>query len=154
MIDLQRHLQNVSRSFAFCIGQLPEPLRSWVGLSYLLCRILDTIEDAPFETVSDQLKLFDQFEAALKNTRPLEIDWLRHFPNKIEPGEKTLLADAPLAVEAFHALPLKVKPLVAQMVATMATGMRNFAQKKDQKGNLTLQSEEELRGYCYVFALS
>ncbi len=43
----QTHLDRVSRSFAFCIRQLPDPLRGWVGLSYLLCRILDTIEDSP-----------------------------------------------------------------------------------------------------------
>ena len=42
----QTHLDRVSRSFAFCIKKLESPLRQWVSLAYLLCRVLDTVEDS------------------------------------------------------------------------------------------------------------
>ena len=38
-------LQEVSRTFALTIPQLPPGLRDVVGNAYLLCRIADTIED-------------------------------------------------------------------------------------------------------------
>ena len=44
----QRHLDGVSRSFALCIPQLDQPFQERVALSYLLLRVLDTVEDAPF----------------------------------------------------------------------------------------------------------
>ena len=44
----QPHLDRVSRSFAFCIARLEGEMREWVSLSYLLCRLLDTVEDAPW----------------------------------------------------------------------------------------------------------
>jgi 2-polyprenyl-6-methoxyphenol hydroxylase-like FAD-dependent oxidoreductase/phytoene/squalene synthetase len=40
-------LERVSRSFARPIATLPEPLRAAVTAGYLLCRIADTVEDAP-----------------------------------------------------------------------------------------------------------
>ena len=40
-------LQCVSRTFALTIPQLPGALRDVVGNAYLLCRIVDTIEDEP-----------------------------------------------------------------------------------------------------------
>ena len=38
-------LEGVSRTFALTIPQLPEKLYSAVANAYLLCRIVDTIED-------------------------------------------------------------------------------------------------------------
>ena len=38
-------LQGVSRTFSLTIPQLPDALRDVVGNAYLLCRIMDTIED-------------------------------------------------------------------------------------------------------------
>ena len=42
-----RFLEEVSRTFALTIPQLPPPLYIAVGNAYLLCRIADTIEDEP-----------------------------------------------------------------------------------------------------------
>ena len=38
-------LQHVSRTFALTIPQLPETLRQVIGNAYLLCRLIDIIED-------------------------------------------------------------------------------------------------------------
>ncbi|MEY3937072.1 MAG: hypothetical protein RLZZ202_1275 [Pseudomonadota bacterium] len=40
-------LESVSRTFALTIPLLPPNLEKVVGNTYLLCRIVDTIEDAP-----------------------------------------------------------------------------------------------------------
>ena len=55
----QRVLRQVSRSFALTIPQLPPTLRREVTNAYLLCRIVDTIEDE--ESLSlDQKRFFFQ----------------------------------------------------------------------------------------------
>jgi len=41
----EKILQDVSRTFALTIPQLPPALRRVVSNAYLLCRIADTIED-------------------------------------------------------------------------------------------------------------
>src|SRR5204862_458636 len=50
----QGHLDAVSRSFALCIPQLAAPFRQHVALSYLLLRVLDTVEDADRVFVPDR----------------------------------------------------------------------------------------------------
>ena len=68
----QNHLNRVSRSFAFCIERLEGDFREWVGLSYLLCRILDTVEDAPWPSRQDREQAFARFEDFLEKGVSLE----------------------------------------------------------------------------------
>ncbi len=42
----RKALHGVSRTFALGIELLKEPLRDEIGIAYLVCRILDTIEDS------------------------------------------------------------------------------------------------------------
>ena len=55
----QRVLQQVSRSFALTIPQLPTVLRRAVTNAYLVCRIVDTIEDEEGLSL-DQKRFFFQ----------------------------------------------------------------------------------------------
>jgi phytoene/squalene synthetase len=151
IFNMGEHLLRVSRSFAFCIQQLPEPLRSWIGLSYLMCRVLDTIEDAEFLDRNVQLNLFQQFEDALKDPAVIEGSWYKKFPSGLSEGEALLVKDSHRIISQFHALPARVQPLISQMVSTMAVGMKKYILKKHD-GILRIESEEDLRGYCYVVA--
>ena len=55
----------VSRTFALTIPQLPEGLRDPVTNAYLLCRIVDTVEDDPALTTAQKDELQALFVAAL-----------------------------------------------------------------------------------------
>ena len=59
------HLPKVSRTFALAIEGLPEPLRGEVCVSYLLCRIVDTIEDEILLPPALRAELFDEFSRLL-----------------------------------------------------------------------------------------
>jgi farnesyl-diphosphate farnesyltransferase len=50
-------LRSVSRTFALTIPLLPAPIEKVVGNTYLLCRIVDTIEDAANLSVSKKQEL-------------------------------------------------------------------------------------------------
>src|SRR5437899_1648766 len=106
----QNHLDQVSRSFAFCIRRLPEPLGRWVGLTYLICRILDTIEDSKWPSLTHQKQMFERFEAAiLTASGPASLKgWEVEFSG-VTDGEFKLLRDAALITTDLHELPESIR---------------------------------------------
>ena len=54
-------LQRVSRTFALTIPQLPTGLRDVVENAYLLCRIIDTIEDEPALSARQKRVFWERF---------------------------------------------------------------------------------------------
>ena len=149
----QSHLDRVSRSFALCIRQLPEPLQSWVGLSYILCRIVDTIEDSAWPTLSAQLATFGEFDAALQSREELAplAQWALKFPEGLPPGEKLLLQDARELIADFHSLDDQVRTLIGELVASMSVGMQHFTRSREA-GELRLRSLAEVNQYCFFVA--
>ena len=59
--ELRRSLERTSRTFALTIPLLDEPLATDVGLSYLLFRIADTLEDAPSWGRDARMATLDSF---------------------------------------------------------------------------------------------
>ena len=87
----QSHLNRVSRSFAFCIQKLDPPLRQWVSLSYLLCRVLDTVEDSLWSSVALRSGQYEDFESFIRSF-PNKTDvheWSARFPGLDSGGRKT-----------------------------------------------------------------
>src|SRR5690349_20536160 len=66
-----RHaLEEVSRTFSRPIAMLPEPLAKAVGCGYLLCRIVDTIEDHPQLVIAERERMFGTFIDTLHGGDP------------------------------------------------------------------------------------
>jgi phytoene/squalene synthetase len=148
----QAHLDKVSRSFAFCIRRLPQPLGRWVGLTYLLCRILDTIEDTEWPTEKDQSFAFDGFENAVLHAESVAAlnGWEVRF-NGLNTGEAALLTDAHFVLQDLHALPDNVKISVQDLVLSMSSGMRHFVRHR-KNGLLRLGNLAEVNQYCFFVA--
>ena len=89
----QHWLDVVSRSFALCIPQLDAPYRDQVGLAYLLFRVLDTVEDAPFAEQATRQRQFERLRAFLRAmpARPVVDAFVETFPAGITEGERSLL---------------------------------------------------------------
>ena len=149
----QNHLDRVSRSFAFCIARLQSPLREQVGLSYLICRILDTVEDAAWPTRAVQIEQFEKFEALLleKFTDDELQNWLSRFPAGLPDGEQLLLNDAGRIFKDFQALPKPVRKAIAEPVLSMSRGMSHFTLSRS-KGELRLKTLREVDQYCFFVA--
>jgi len=148
----QSHLDRVSRSFAFCIRQLPEPLRGWVALSYLLCRILDTIEDSPWASQEARFQTFDLFDRALLSDQGPSLEgWAKDFPSGVNAHERALLVDAEVILQDLHALPVAVRDLISGLVHSMSLGMQHFA-KQNGAGDLQLKTLNEVNQYCFFVA--
>jgi phytoene/squalene synthetase len=147
----QTHLDRVSRSFAFCIRRLPQPLGRWVGLTYLICRILDTIEDAKWKAPVDQKAAFDSFDAAIREASACSLiqNWHTMF-HDVSAGEELLLRDAHLVLRDLHELPEPVQSSIRDLVLSMSSGMQHFARL--HIGGLRLRSLAEVNQYCFFVA--
>lgn len=152
----QGHLDRVSRSFAFCIARLELSLRQNVGLTYLLCRILDTIEDAPWQNFSNQLNSFRQFEVFISQSDRLNEQevkkWRSVFPINIVPDEARLLDDSYRLFYDFHQLPSRQRRSVARAVLSMSAGMTHYMGQKARQGKLELKNSSDVNRYCFFVA--
>jgi len=149
----QAHLDQVSRSFAFCIRRLPQPLGRWVGMTYLICRVLDTIEDTTWKSSAEQVYMFEQFEKAIVDANACEkiSGWENNFHN-VSDGEYQLLHDAHLILRDLHEIPENVQISIRDLVLSMSSGMRHFL-KENKKGNaFRLKSLGEVNQYCFFVA--
>ena len=151
---IQPHLDRVSRSFALGIGQLDLSLKVPVGLSYLICRMLDTVEDAAWPTGTDQESAFEVFETFLK-IKPTEAQvssWARAFPLDLPEGERRLLGEASRVFQEFHALEPSDRAVILGPVLSMSRGMNHFMSHKRETGSLRLTSMVEVQTYCFFVA--
>ena len=150
----QKHLDRVSRSFAYCISKLDAPLRGWVSLTYLICRILDTVEDAPWRKLSQQLRQFGEFDGFLEKPPQEENlkEWQKAFPEEIPEGEKLLLMDSALIFKDLHDVPFTVRGVIQDMVECMSAGMQYYSRLRRQRGQLRLRNLREVNQYCFFVA--
>ncbi len=141
-------LPQVSRSFALCIKILPNPLNEQMMLSYLIYRILDTIEDskAPLRT---KKKLFDQYLRLLSG-RKIDEDQANKcavdFIAKLDyTYEKELLQETAIVTRAYFAQGAKARKYILKWGKVMANGMYEFQKKK-------IETFDDQNKYSYYVA--
>jgi len=149
----QSHLDRVSRSFAFCIEQLDRPFRDWVSLSYLLCRLLDTVEDSIWDNPEHQYSHFKKFgEFLIAPPSDDQINsWVAEFDGRASAEEMLLVRDSPILWRELHGQAPEVKSAIQESVGHMNEGMVRF-QRGRSNGALRLRGLAEVNEYCYVVA--
>jgi farnesyl-diphosphate farnesyltransferase len=147
-------LPRVSRTFALCIRLLPPELEYAVLVSYLLCRIADTVEDTPDLGATDKQAFLNALSRSLEEEgeNPLQ---LQRFFARSRNDEETLAARANVVLDEFRRLPADRRQRIRPWVQEMCKGMGRFALKYN--GDHTapirgLQSVSELDEYCYYVA--
>ena len=145
-------LGSVSRTFALTIPLLPSEVEVVVGNTYLLCRIVDTIEDAANlqpETKQHLSKLF--LDAVLEKSsvqsfvEPCLVA-LHGYGNR---DELDLIENTPTVLRILHTCTPQDQAAVSRCVSIMSEGMSRFHGKQSQMGLKDLKEFEE---YCYVVA--
>ncbi|MBI3543509.1 MAG: squalene/phytoene synthase family protein, partial [Deltaproteobacteria bacterium] len=144
-------LPKVSRSFALAIEALPEPLRSYVCTAYLLCRIVDTIEDHP--TLADKTAHFDQFDRNLLQIEQWDsLDFtLLETINPPQSWDDELMKQARPVFDLFHSYPQPVREILKRSVHEMSVGMRDYTARGGEAA-ITLKDASDLDRYCYYVA--
>lgn len=145
-------LRSVSRTFALTIPLLPPSIEKVVGNTYLLCRIVDTIEDAANLSVSKKQELSKLFLDCVLERLPAKdfVDAcllaLRDYGNL---DELDLIAHTPTVLRILHTCSKEDQVAVSRCVSIMSDGMSYFHDKQTHAG---LRDLKEFEKYCYVVA--
>ncbi len=145
-------LESVSRTFALTIPLLPNGLEKVVGNTYLLCRIVDTIEDATCVDPTTKQELSTLFIKTVLDhslseqfVRECLIALINH-PNH---NEKDLIENIPRVLRVLQSCDERQRHAVAKCVQIMSEGMSYFHIRQNQSG---LEDLQEFEKYCYVVA--
>jgi len=145
-------LRSVSRTFALTIPLLPPMMEKVVGNTYLLCRIVDTIEDAADLSPETKQALSKLFLEAVLEKSPVSsfvdpcLDALKNYSNQ---DELDLILNTPTVLRILHTCSIGDQVAVSRCVSIMSNGMSQFHGKQAEIGLKDLQEFEE---YCYVVA--
>ena len=143
-------LPEVSRTFAISIRLLPGMLGRAVMTAYLLCRIVDTIEDCASASPQRKSDLLDAFLRALRNPGAAE-----EFPSLAsdiegDPAHVDLVRHMDLVCVLLRSLPVRTRKRVEHWVRVMVHGMRKFVARYPR--GIRIQTIAEYREYCYYVA--
>lgn len=147
-----RMLDGVSRTFALTIPQLPPDLHPVVSNAYLLCRIIDTIEDEPALAAAAKRAFSDQFVRAVRGEERAE-----HFALALSPllseatlaTERELVHETPRVLAITHRFTPAQRDALATCVRVMGEGMVRFQEEKSARG---LENMAAMDRYCYHVA--
>lgn len=133
-------------------------MREYVGLCYLLCRLLDTIEDANWAAPEAQELAFRDFDHFIQE-KSLSLErheavrlWVNRFPVDLVEGERLLLQSANAIFDDFHELPVELRVALARLIISMSGGMRHYMQRKARLGRLVLEGAADVNRYCFFVA--
>ncbi len=143
-------LPAVSRTFALGIRLLPGALGHAVRDAYLLCRIADTIEDAPELPATEKAALLDLLSAGFD--APERIDALASRIGVVtgDAAHTRLAQNCALVFASYGTLPTGTREHVRRWVREMISGMRKFVLA--YPNGIRIQSIEEYKEYCYYVA--
>lgn len=152
-LDYQEEiLQDVSRTFALTIPELPEKLSPAVANAYLLCRIADTIEDDPSLDAAQKRHFSESFIRVIAGDLAA-----RRFSDELHPllsdsmldAEKSLIDNTDRVIRITHGLSPRKRAALERCVRVMSRGMADFQQNKTLDGLADMASMDR---YCYYVA--
>jgi len=145
-------LEGVSRTFALTIPQLPKALCAVVANAYLLCRIVDTIEDEVSLSAEQKRYFCASFIDVVKTGQNSETFALELAPLLSEqtiPAEHVLIQVIPRVIAITHKFAPEQIEALATCVETMANGMPIFQAQNLHDGLATMGDMDK---YCYYVA--
>jgi farnesyl-diphosphate farnesyltransferase len=146
----QAILPAVSRTFALSIRLLPGELGSAVRDAYLLCRIADTIEDAPDLDAPKKAALLDELAACFDDLTLVAGFRERASVVTGDDAHVRLVRNADLVFQSFFELSPGTQRHVRHWVREMIGGMKKFVLTYPR--GIRIQSLDEYQEYCYYVA--
>lgn len=145
-------LEGVSRTFALTIPQLPATLYKAVANAYLLCRIVDTIEDE-IALSAEQKKYFCSNFISVVKTGEFAVTFAEELAPLLSeltsPAEHSLIRLSPRVIAITHTLDNNQIQALACCVETMASGMPVYQSMDLRSG---LKTMKDMDDYCYYVA--
>lgn len=156
MADLDRLLEDTSRTFALSIPYLPQPTRHEVTVAYLLFRIADTFEDASRWSRGRRTEALAELALLLatpdvRRAEAVAEGWAREVPIQHD-GYRDLLRQTPFVLRSFTELDPEGRACIGEHIDRTISRMAAFVERTGPDGELRLRELEDLRAYCYAVA--
>ena len=159
---LDDQMKKVSRSFALVVSYLEEPLREQLTAAYLICRVVDNIEDCT-ESFDWQQQRFAEFKKLLVDpaaTPNILGSWSQFEWPGLTSDEQQLmtLQDGGTLWDIYNQLSEGPRSIIYHWTADMADGMQSFENPDDtpllvsRDGVRVLESADDYNQYCYYVA--
>ena len=159
---LEQQLDSVSRSFAAVIPFVDPPVRHYLAVAYLLCRVADNIEDCgqphtwKMERFQEFLRVFCEPQRAGGQLA----DWDRRAWPALPQEERQMMGVSHgLALWQIYAMiPDEAQLILKRWISVMAEGMSQLGEADKQpvfvkwKGIDVLETELDYNEYCYFVA--
>lgn len=145
-------LQDVSRTFALTIPQLPDQLSHVVGNAYLLCRIADTIEDDKSMSADTKRKFAEMFIQVVAGKSSVETFSKSLFPllsSEASEAEHNLIANTAPVIRITHSFNQRQRAALERCVSIMAEGMARYQDTETLDG---VKNLDDMGQYCYYVA--
>ena len=149
-------LIKVSRTFAISIYRLDKKLKWPILIAYLLCRIVDTIEDDNQLTPKIKNKLFDLFIQILQSPQNREkyvSEFQKTASQFLKPQYKDYLIlceNVDKVMSVFITLSIQQQQAIQKWTLEMAKGMQKITQ--DYPKGVKIQTLKEYYEYCFYVA--
>jgi farnesyl-diphosphate farnesyltransferase len=159
---IDEFLQGTSRTFALAIPLLEAVRRRQVGLSYLLFRVADSIEDAPEADAESKKNLLKSFKLCLEGEHSESHGHAQYrsdhrpdlsglWPAQSPTGR--LLLEFPRLMTIFSELPASVSNAIRKALTLTASGMMGFLDAShDSQNQIQIRTILDLKLYCYAVA--
>jgi farnesyl-diphosphate farnesyltransferase len=152
-------LKEVSRSFYLSLRVLPKPIRTQIGLAYLLARISDTIADADFLPCEQRLRLLRKYREIITGQvrEKLAHEFAAVSADKaVTPGEKAALEHVDEAILLLGFLDPSDQKNVNEVIDIIISGqeldLTRFEVPNPMSSVRCLETDEELDDYTYRVA--
>lgn len=149
-------LPRVSRTFALSIAALPPGIGEVVRTAYLLCRIVDTVEDEPGLDPVRRKRLFDVFDRQVERDEVSEHlfrDASAGLRGGADGAEAELCRRSDAVFREFRRLSKQDREVIRPHLLEMSHGMRLYAARGDLAGGrLRIADVSDLERYCYFVA--
>lgn len=148
----ERALVDVSRTFSKPIELLPESLRVALTTAYLLCRVVDTVEDYAPLGGGERDELFSRFIAVLDGQASPESFSERFLRVPGEDAELSLARQLPRVMRVFDSQDAATRHATVLWLSEMANGMRLYCRRDRPETLSVLATFSDLERYCYFVA--
>lgn len=152
-------LPKVSRTFALSIALLKPPMRHSVCMGYLLCRLVDTFEDAEALTTAEKARFIRDLQAFVSGHARPTPSWARDAAKAAaegaNPADLELLEHLDAILAAHESLSEHDRQAVNRCFQEMASGMIEMQELLDRSRAQQLRllpSMDALARYCHYVA--
>jgi len=159
---LADQMNKVSRSFALVAPAVDEPLKDYLSIAYLVCRVVDNIEDCTMPFAWQQER-FVEFAALLQDPTqaiPVLASWEREKWPGLSKDEARMMsvADGQMLWQIYAQIPAQARASIARWALAMAKGMEQVINPDLTNFFFSLDGvrlpikEDDYNRYCYYVA--